>query len=70
MMEFPSRLSRMKLLSVNMKNFVSGESMVEKGSKESTSIFADLFKIDKGTVFKLRTTDVVRNVPKILMDTH
>ena len=33
MMEFPSRLSRMKLLSVNMKNFVSGESMVEKALK-------------------------------------
>ena len=70
MMEFPSRLSRMKLLSVNMKNFVSGESLAEEDSEESSSIFADLFKIDKGSVFKLRTSDVVRNVPKILSDTH
>ncbi len=74
MMEFPFRLTRMKLLPVKLENFKSYHLNDNDNNtvtrSVSSNIFEDLFNMPKNQVFKHKTVDIVDNIPKKLTDTY
>ena len=84
MKEFPSRLTRMKLLSINLENFKAKyvKSNIKSNDNANTNnistkitedddIFNKMFdNKNRMEVFRYNTEHIIKNVPKMLQDTY